>query len=158
MAKKPHLSDEDNALWTQVTSDITPIKVAKKIAKLNKPKKLPIKTRSEDPGKESVLGSKERARTTLNTIDARLDLHGFTLDGAYSVLESFIATQHYKGSRCVLVITGKGGKKGAKGALQEDVPRWLSHSNMSKMVAGYTTALLKDGGDGALYVTLKRKR
>ena len=85
--------------------------------------------------------------------EARLDLHGMTRNEAHKALETFLCTQKIRGTRCVLVITGKGhGKGDGLGILKRKVPLWLE---VSKMVRSWSTASLRDGGEGALYVYIK---
>ena len=63
----------------------------------------------------------------------------------------------------MLVITGKGstgrglGGQGM-GILRQVVPRWLNESPLRPLVLAIHRAQPKDGGDGALYVLLKRRR
>ena len=66
---------------------------------------------------------------------------------------------HKKNIRCVLVITGKKiGKNGAEGVLRREVPKWLNISPLRQMIIMTSWAQNKDGGDGALYVLLKKRR
>ena len=92
-----------------------------------------------------------------NKIDARLDLHGYTLDKAFEVLKNFIHNQSRQNARCLLVITGKGGLLG-RGVLKAEMPVWMNSGEIRSLVLSYTTAQPKDGGDGAFYILLKRNR
>lgn len=87
-------------------------------------------------------------------IGARLDLHGLDQDQARSALEAFIARAHAEGHRAVLVITGQG-RTGA-GVLRRRAPEWLAAPRLRAMVAGVSQAHRRHGGEGALYVALKR--
>lgn len=112
----------------------------------------------------------ERLRKGQIPIDARIDLHGMVRDEAYSALRHFLRTSHASGHRCVLVITGKGsgGKTSAQfweghgenatGVLKKNVPLWLGEADLAPIVLSTATAQGKDGGHGALYVLLRRKR
>jgi DNA-nicking Smr family endonuclease len=92
-------------------------------------------------------------------LEGRLDLHGLTQDQAHGKLTRFIATSAEAGKRCVLVITGKGLKPtGETGVLRQAVPRWLNSSELRPLVLAIRYAQAKDGGEGALYVLLKRRR
>ncbi|MHA1597453.1 MAG: Smr/MutS family protein [Alphaproteobacteria bacterium] len=92
-------------------------------------------------------------------IEARIDLHGMTQDQAHRALNAFIDAASHAARRCVLVITGKGGRgEGSVGVLREQVPRWLNQSPLRPLVLAFSYATPKDGGEGALYVLLKRKR
>jgi DNA-nicking Smr family endonuclease len=97
--------------------------------------------------------------------EARVDLHGMTLDRAHSTLTRFILTQHAKGRRLVLVITGKGKDRDGggpipvrRGVLKHQAPQWLSMPPLAQVVLQVSTAHASHGGDGALYVYLRRHR
>jgi DNA-nicking Smr family endonuclease len=85
-------------------------------------------------------------------VDARLDLHGHTQDAAYEALAGFLARAQQSGSRTVLVITGK------SGVLRQMAPRWLNAAPNRARVLSFTAARPADGGDGALYVLLKKAK
>ncbi|MEO8113960.1 MAG: Smr/MutS family protein, partial [Phenylobacterium sp.] len=85
----------------------------------------------------------------------RLDLHGLGQDRARAVLEGFLARAWDEGCRAVLVITGKGVK--GDGVLKRQAPEWLAAPHLAPMVAGISEAGRRHGGEGALYVALKRK-
>ena len=86
-------------------------------------------------------------------VDRRLDLHGLTAARAESHLAQFIETAARDGCRCVLVITGKGA-----GILRGHVPDWLKCQPLSPHILALAEARPHDGGSGALYVLLRRKR
>ncbi len=91
-------------------------------------------------------------------IEARIDLHGMTQAEAHRALTSFIVGQHEAGRRCVLVVTGKGTWREGGGVLREAVPRWLNEPDLRPRLLSFTHAQRKDGGEGALYILLKRIR
>jgi len=92
-------------------------------------------------------------------IEGRLDLHGMTQQQAHSALDEFIDHAYHAGKRCVIVITGKGGvSKENKGVLRQRTPAWLNLPQNRSKILGFTAAQPKDGGSGALYVLLKRRR
>ena len=88
-------------------------------------------------------------------ISARLDLHGLTQDRARGVLERFLQRAWDEGFRAVLVITGKGVQ--GDGVLKRAAPEWLAAPHLAHIVAGISDAARHHGGEGALYVALKRK-
>ena len=88
-------------------------------------------------------------------IGARLDMHGLDQDRARATLEGFIRRAYDDGHRAVLVITGKG--RVGHGVLKQRTPEWLAGPALREMIAGVSTADQRHGGDGALYVALKRK-
>jgi len=94
------------------------------------------------------------------SIDARVDLHGHTRESAYRILCNFIEGAYDRQNRCVLVITGKGlrGADGGEGVLKQAVPGWLSGGKLKPMIVSWQLAQPRDGGSGALYVLIKRRR
>jgi DNA-nicking Smr family endonuclease len=101
-------------------------------------------------------------------IEARLDLHGMTQDDAHHALVGFVRRCHASGMRTVLVITGKGGVGGARrdddhviprprGVLRRNVPAWLCGPDIGTLVVSYSAAHIRHGGEGAIYVRLRRK-
>jgi DNA-nicking Smr family endonuclease len=90
-------------------------------------------------------------------IDARLDLHGETVESARKALEAFLKAKRAKGERCVLVIHGKGEHSPrGQGILRGEMAAWLSQGGASPHVAAFATATETDGGEGAVYVLLTR--
>ena len=87
-------------------------------------------------------------------IGARLDLHGLDQDRARDALERFIVQAQLQGCRAVLVITGQG--RSGSGVLRRRAPEWLADARLRGIVAGVSAADRRHGGDGALYVALKR--
>lgn len=95
------------------------------------------------------------AKGRLN-IDARIDLHGLTQREAHHLLYSFLVDAHARGLRHVLIITGKGHSHGSEGVLKQMVPHWFSTPIFRLLVSAYEDAALHHGGNGALYVRLRR--
>mgnify|MGYP001046260958 CR=1 FL=1 len=96
--------------------------------------------------------------------DFTLDLHGHTLDGAHARLESGLAQAKALGARLVLVITGKprpvehADRGERRGAIRAKVLDWLAAGSHSADIAAVRGAHRRHGGDGALYIVLKRGR
>lgn len=98
------------------------------------------------------------------SVDAKIDLHGLNQREAHARLLSFLQTARARGHRLVLVVTGKGKSEGAaewweegtRGVLRRTVPEWLATPPFRAMVVGYERAHARKGGDGALYVQLRR--
>jgi DNA-nicking Smr family endonuclease len=88
-------------------------------------------------------------------LGGRLDLHGLDQDRARAALHAFIARAQDDGHRAVLIITGKGVR--GDGVLRRRAPDWLGEPPSRDRVAGYALAERRHGGEGALYVALKRK-
>lgn len=91
-------------------------------------------------------------------IEATIDLHGHTQVEAHRALEAFLQGSWEAGQRAVLVITGKGGVAGSRGVLRDAVPGWLNQEPNRRMIKAFAHAAPKDGGEGALYVLLKRRK
>jgi len=100
-------------------------------------------------------------------IEARIDLHGMRQGEAHTALRRFIGSCHARGLKWVLVITGKGApqRRGVDAAFEEretgvlrrNVPRWLAEPDLRAMVVGYKTAAIRHGGEGAIYVQVRRR-
>lgn len=101
--------------------------------------------------------SAERMKKGEMEIDGRLDLHGMTQDSAHGALVAFVTRAYDSGRRCLLVITGKGNRAGT-GVLRSNVPRWLNQSPCRERILGFSHARPQHGGEGALYVLIKRRR
>lgn len=97
--------------------------------------------------------------------EARIDLHGMTLDRAHRALTRFLLSQHGAGKRLVLVITGKGKVRDdhgpipvRTGVLRHQVPQWLATAPLRSVVLQVSPAHQKHGGIGAYYVYLRKQR
>lgn len=114
--------------------------------------------------------SKSRLARGLTEIDGRVDLHGLTQQQAHAALHTFIARARASGWKTVLVITGKGGRdaggdpsgfpeygREAPGVLRRKVPQWLADPALRPFILGYDTAAPIHGGNGALYVRLRKQ-
>jgi DNA-nicking Smr family endonuclease len=108
----------------------------------------------------------ERRRLGKNPelIDARLDLHGMRQREAHTALRSFLFSCAVRGFRHVLIITGKGtaaerqrdffGEE--RGVLRRLVPQWLGDPDLRPLVVSYAVSHIRHGGEGALYVRLRK--
>lgn len=106
------------------------------------------------------LGKRERTKLSRgrSEIEARLDLHGMTQMRAHRALSGFLHRAHHDGLTFVLVITGKGRSGGESGVLRRQVPEWLSLPEFRAFVVGFEEAGVGHGGEGALYVRIRRAR
>ena len=84
-----------------------------------------------------------------------VDLHGHTLYSSKLLLHKFILNCYEKNIRDLLIITGKG--QNNKGALKEEVPKWLSNKSLNKFLVDFNVAPKKFGGEGALLVRIKNR-
>lgn len=112
----------------------------------------------------------KRLRAGRIEIEGRIDLHGMRQDEAHGALVAFLHRAHMRGWRWVLVITGKGKaavlsddepfdmtRERSRGILRRNVPRWLEEPDLRRLVISFTTAAIEHGGEGALYVHLRKK-
>jgi DNA-nicking Smr family endonuclease len=93
-------------------------------------------------------------------IDARIDLHGLTQTEAHAALMRFLHRAQADGAGIVLVVTGKGSQARdaafARGVLKRQVPMWLALPEFRPLIVGFEDAHTGHGGQGALYVRLRR--
>ena len=97
--------------------------------------------------------TERRLRRGEMAIDARLDLHGLRRGAAREFLCSGLRRYYDLGFRCVLVISGKG-----RGIVREEMMLVLDSAEIRDIVVEHKEARVKDGGEGARYVLLRRKR
>ncbi len=103
-------------------------------------------------------------------IDARLDLHGETMESARLKLLNFLSGSAAHGCRTVLVVTGKGSSQFTRhtlhgrgyhqsesrnGRLRNALPDWLHEAEFRLLVSGFQPAHPKHGGGGAVYIKLR---
>lgn len=107
---------------------------------------------------------KQRVARGREPIDARIDLHGMTQARAHAALLGFLQRSQDDGARMALVVTGKGSGGSARdstavrGVLKRQVPLWLSLPEFRAFIVGFEDAHIGHGGEGALYVRLRRPR
>ena len=110
---------------------------------------------------------KQRLARGTERIDARIDLHGRTQGEAHAALLRFLRRAQADGAKFVLVITGKGARAGdasgehawgERGVLKRQVPLWLRLPEFRPYVIGFEAAHVGHGGEGALYVRVRRAR
>lgn len=139
----------------------------------------PRRTGAPPPGLSGpdLTGIDRRMRRRLGRgdadIDARLDLHGQSVEQARVRLQRFLAQSRAEGHRLVLVITGKGASPFARhtlhgvthfhaperqGRLRRMVIEWLSEPEFHAHVSGFQPAHPRHGGGGAFYVRLRRPK
>ena len=145
--RKPILSPKDVA--PEPESKLAPKPFAPEAHKAN-PRPAP-----KTPPADIEPGRKRRLTRERDPLDLRLDLHGLDQDKARAVLIAFLTRAQAEGERAVLVITGKGVQ--GDGILRRRAPEWLADPALRTVVAGVSEAHRRHGGEGALYVALKRR-
>jgi len=175
MSRRRRLSDEEEALWGGVTRSIKPLRPAKSTVR-------PVPTRDQEifslpraaspqhtpkPPRSPPLAPfdrrlKQRVARGREEIGARIDLHGMTQSEAHAALVRFLRRAQADGARMALVVTGKGtGRTGGdseRGVLKRQVPLWLALPEFRLLIVGFEDAHVGHGGQGALYVRLRRAR
>lgn len=174
MSRRRTLSEEEYALWAGFARSIRPLRPAKAVSKpaaghrgeADRPPRPTV--RQETPAKSLPLApldrrAKQRVARGRDAIDARIDLHGMTQRQAHAALFRFLCQAQADRAKIALVVTGKGGGKnaseaGERGVLRRQVPMWLALPEFRHLVVGFDEAHLTHGGQGALYVRLRRVR
>lgn len=87
--------------------------------------------------------------------DSKLDLHGFDAVSARRRVHAKLAEAQSAGSRCVLVIHGKGNRSEGGAVLKDALLVWLAEPALAPLVRAFASATGGDGGVGATYVLLK---
>jgi DNA-nicking Smr family endonuclease len=180
--RKRGLSEEERTLWESVAKQVKPLRKRHRPAKppaalpeaetkvAPKPVASPrhvappriVAPPKPEPPPLAPIGRRERSHLSRGRkeIDARLDLHGMTQTRAHRALFGFLQRAHHDGLTFVLVITGKGkmGAESERGVLRRQVPQWLSLPEFRSLVVGFEEAHIGHGGEGALYVRVRRSR
>ena len=178
--RKRGLSEEERALWESVAKQVKPLR-----KRIVKPSMAPVEAANHAAPKPAAslkhvapartvapsrpvppplapIGRRERSHLSRGRkeIDARLDLHGMTQMRAHRALFGFLQRAHHDGLTFVLVITGKGkmGSEFERGVLRRQVPQWLGLPEFRALVVGFEEAHIGHGGEGALYVRVRRSR
>ncbi|MFD2252385.1 DNA-nicking Smr family endonuclease [Pseudochelatococcus lubricantis] len=175
------LSEEEAKLWRHVTRSIRPLPghtpplepapapEAEATSPEHRPAEAspPAKIERRPPAPPPLVPLERRLmrdlRRGIDRIDARIDLHGMRQNEAYYALLGFLRRAQGEGARVALVVTGKGSTAAAvadpfseRGVLRRLVPHWLGLAEMRPVVVGFSTASREHGGDGALYVRLRK--
>lgn len=179
---KNDISDADKKAFQEAMQDVTPLDKSNKknTFKIKPPFKTTIKFKEreiiEDFIKDTMYLSDEFVTTVQpETIlsycshdinfkrfrqlkrgripyETTLDLHGLNTELAKEALIDFIHKAKRKGTRCVLIIHGKGRRHGDFPILKNYINHWLSQI---PSILAFHSAQPIDGGAGALYVLLK---
>ena len=177
------LSDDEAAAWDKLAATVTPLvpvskpptalpkapvtppaPVRKSATPVPKPKR--TETHTSPTSAQSGLDSHWERRMKAGAVqpDFTLDLHGHGLDAAYNRLMSGVAQARAMDARTILLIAGKSrpvdpADRGThRGAIRAKVLDWLAASSHASSIAAIRKAHRRHGGEGALYIILKRGR
>lgn len=176
------LSAEERALWHTITKSVAPLRRRKVLPEPPKetapseiieaaapprpaekrPPPTAPKKKSPPPLAPLERRTKQRLARGSTALDARIDLHGMTQERAHGALLQFLHRVQRDDARMVLVITGKGARTSdnapyaERGVLRRLVPHWLALPEFRAYVIGFETAHVTHGGEGALYLRVRR--
>lgn len=182
MSRRDDLTPEDRRIWARVTGTVTPA-TPKKAARIavatagevppvprtaapsakapTRPAPAPTHAAPTPPrrarGHPEELEPRRQRRLSRerDPIEARIDLHGYGRFQAQDALTAFLLGAQARDYRAVLVITGQG-RRGGSGVIRASVHEWLQAPALRGVVSGFAPAARHHGGDGALYVTIRR--
>ena len=119
-----------------------------------------LKSEDKLPNKDLKNNKKKSFKTQ------SIDLHGYTLEKANVIVETFINRNFKEGTSKLVIVTGKGlhSKNEADPFVSKDlsilkysVPEFIKNNEeLMKKITDLREADLKDGGSGAFYVYLKK--
>ena len=117
-----------------------------------------IKAKESDLLKENI---------KLNEVK-KLDLHEFSLNEANEIVKNFIINSFNSGYKKLLIVTGKGLRSKSHenpyvseklSVLRYSVPEYIKNDgNLANKINSISTADIKDGGEGAIYIFLKNNK
>ena len=180
MSRRDDLSQDDRRIWARVAGSVTPRKPKKAAlvipgAAVVDPPAVPLprgpaRPRAAAPAWSPPVAAPPRLRghpeeleprrqrrlsRERDPIEAKIDLHGYGRFQAQDALTAFLMGAQARGYRSVLVVTGQG-RRGGTGVIRASVHEWLQAPTLRGVVSGFAAAARHHGGDGALYVTIRR--
>lgn len=181
------LTDEEKAAWQKLAATVRPLDgeprpktvpgaLPPETARQPQPRRKPVQPapppspRSpvalrhvpQEPGLDSHWDRRLKSGSVVP--DFTLDLHGHTLDSAHARLDSGLAQAKAMGARLVLLVAGKprpadpADRGERRGAIRAKILDWLAAGPHGQDVAAIRKAHRRHGGEGALYLVLKRRR
>lgn len=178
------LGPDEAALWARVLATVRPLPGKELLPTARRypdestsaePKpQIPVVRSSKSPASAAKV-ERHRPGTTLDSSwdrrlsrglaapDFTVDLHGHTLATAYARLDGALEQAILSHARVVLLITGKpprpdSERPHARGAIRDAVGDWLAASRHASAIAAVRNAHPRHGGQGALYIVLRRQR
>ena len=124
---------------------------------------------------EDFLSSKDKlpnkdieSKNKKNLKSRLIDLHGYSLDEANKLIEKFIYKSYNENISKLIVVTGKGLHSDIEknpyvsknlSILKHSVPEFISsNQNLMKIINDFKDASIEDGGSGAFYIYLRKKK
>ncbi len=147
------ISKNDKKIWEEYVSNFSKFVVFPQNNALKNPKtdyKKQAINKNNKSKSYSKLFKKRRFKP-----DSVLDLHGYSLYSARSILNKYIINCYEKKMRHILIITGKG--QNNKGVLKEKLPILLSDKSLNKYLIDFDVAPKHFGGEGALLIRIRNK-
>lgn len=173
------LSPDEAALWARVTATIRPLsrETIDRPQVGDAPKPVAAQKRQAIAARPAPVVSTQRQTETLQSAtldgtwdrrlktgsvrpDRTLDLHGMTLDTAWSAIDQALERSIAAGDRVLLLITGHhrpGDAPIRRGRIRAAVHDWLAASRHASMIAAVRGAHPRHGGGGSLYIVLRRR-
>lgn len=182
------LTADERAVWAQVARTVKPLdpapvaapaepeappapplpepprrKVKGRVPPPLPPRPAPVRSRPDTPQNLDGSWEKRIAKGTLAP-DFSLDLHGANLDQAYTRLMHGLVQARAMDARVVLVVTGKArpvdaaDRGNARGAIRAKIADWLAASGHASDIVAIRGAHRRHGGQGALYLVLRKRR
>ena len=170
------LSPEESELWARVAATIRPLsrepsgeaavelatRYESQPAPAPAPRILPVKAKPRPvPVADRTLDGNWDRKLAGGRVapDRVLDLHGLSLDSAWTAIDHGLEQAIARGDRILLLITGHhrpGEPPVQRGKIRAAVRDWLAASRHSSAIAAVRGAHRRHGGGGSLYIILKR--
>lgn len=168
------LSEDERALWRGFARGVTPLRRGADVELGIAPNQPARPAPPQNVRKERSPAKLAPALTQFDrrlhqrvvrghaAIDVRLDLHGMTQRQAHAALLHFLTQAQARNAKLALLVTGKGVGAAAttseRGVLRRQVPLWLSLPEFRRFIVSFEPAHASHGGEGALYLRLRRPR
>ena len=182
------LSPDEQALWSALARTVRPIRPQPRIAASLPPAAVPVMPPAKPPkaGKSGLTrntppppasppappvrtpaavldtGWERRIRNGAIMPDISIDLHGHSLSAAHVRLNQAIGSALAQDLRVLLIVTGKppkgAGGVSRRGAIRGEIGHWLETSAYADRIASVRVAHPRHGGDGAIYLILRRRK
>lgn len=171
------LTIDEEALWDALTRSVRPLRPGQRrpapVATPTPTPKIGLTPppRPATPAKPVATSAatldsswERRIRSGSLTPEMSIDLHGHSLAAAHNRLNQALAQALAQDARIMLVVTGKppknavGAGTARRGAIRGEIGHWLETSPYADRIASVRIAHPRHGGDGAIYLILRRKK